>query len=102
MRVLAGDSPRVGGKVDAAAIRATEGVVQRLARSNPFSLNGLEYAPNTGVVLVGSGGWRVILGDDSRLDDKLAVAAAVVKQLQQDNTTWQTLDVTDPDRPFFK
>ena len=47
---------------------------------------------------VGGDGWRVVLGDDARMEEKLAVTLALLKG----ERPWRTLDVTDPDRPFYK
>jgi cell division protein FtsQ len=90
-----GGPPRVGGWVDDAAVRAVMAAVRLLSREYPLRVTGLEYAPETGLVLLGDAGWRVILGDDRRMAEKLAVCAALLKG----ERTWQTLDVTDPERP---
>ncbi len=50
------------------------------------------------MVILGDGGLRVILGDDARIAEKLEATAALLKG----ERTWKLLDVTDPDRPFYK
>jgi Cell division protein FtsQ len=92
------DPPPVGGRVDPATARTAVAVARWLAQGSPAPVAGLEYAPRTGLVLVGRDGWRVVLGDDARIEEKLAVTLALLKG----ERTWRTLDVTDPDRPFYK
>ena len=98
VRVAGSDPPQVGGRLEGDDVRTVVGMLRRLSQEPLFPLTGVEYAPRPGLVLRGEGGWRLILGDDARLEEKVAVAAALL----QGERRWQTLDVTDPDRPVYR
>ena len=92
--------PQVGGRVDAEVVQTALAVVRR-PPGNGLPVIGMEYAPGTGLVLLGEGGWRIIIGSGERIEQKLAACVAAL-ELLRDERGWKVLDVTDPDRPFYK
>ena len=98
VRVAGGDLPQVGSRLEGDDVRTVVGMLRRLSQEPLFPLTAVEYAPRPGMVLRGEGGWRLILGDDARLEEKVAVAAALLKGERR----WESLDVTDPDRPVYR
>jgi len=57
----------------------------------------LEYRSVDGLVLVLTGGERVVLGDAERLGEQLAVLDAILGR----DDTWLHLDLRDPERPVL-
>lgn len=102
VHAVAPDAPRppVGGRVDVEAVRTALAVVGR-PPGNGLPIVGMEYAPGTGLVLLGEGGWRIVIGGGERIEHKLAACVAALELLRAERG-WRVLDVTDPDRPFYK
>ncbi len=99
--VREGDTPVVGGKVEQTILQAGLTINTRAAALG-LAFQTLEVVPKEGLVLVLAGPTsapprRILLGSTERLEEKLAVAAEIVRTDQQ----WTTLNVHDPDRPFF-
>lgn len=90
--------PQVGTSVDAWIVHAAVTVAQGLGADGTVQLASFDYTPTSGLALATSDGRRIVLGTASRLDDKLAVLAVVLR----DARGWKTLDLTDPDRPFYR
>lgn len=95
--------PRVGGRIDPAAVAAALAVA-RPSLTVALPIVGLEWEPRGGLVLLGDGGWRIIFGSDARSAEKLVVCAELLKvePPRGERGDWKILDVTDPDRPFYK
>jgi hypothetical protein len=95
--------PRPGGRIDPAAVAAALAVARP---SVPVALPivGLEWEPRGGLVLLGDGGWRIIFGSDARSAEKLVVCVELLKvePPRGERGDRRVIDVTDPDRPFYK
>jgi hypothetical protein len=95
-------APEIGGRVDPAPLGAALAIA-RHAADYGLTVNGIEYASPGGLTIVttagdqATGGRRIVVGDNTRIDEKLAASAAVLKTDQN----WTVLNVTDPERPFF-
>ncbi len=90
------ESPAVGGHVDA----ATVGILAQLLRRAPeygLPIAALDYSPQSGIVIHLDQNRQILVGSSTRLEDKLAVSAAIAAS----DAGWVTLNVSDPDRPFF-
>jgi hypothetical protein len=94
--VLDVDSPQVGGYVDAMTV-ATLAQLLRRAPEHDLPVAALDYSPQSGIVLHLDQNRQILLGDGARLEDKLAVSAAIAAS----DAGWATLNVSDPDRPFI-
>ena len=90
------ESPQVGGHVDAAMV-ATLTQLLRRAPEYGLPIAALDYSPQSGIVLHLDQNRQILLGNSTRLEDKLAVSAAIAAS----DSSWVTLNVSDPDRPFF-
>jgi cell division protein FtsQ len=90
------DVPQVGGQVDAKLVAT---LVQLLHRAPEYGLPiaALDYSPKDGIVLRVDQNRQILFGTGERLEEKLAASAAVAAS----DAGWTTLNVTDPDRPFF-
>ncbi|MFN8512084.1 MAG: FtsQ-type POTRA domain-containing protein [Chloroflexia bacterium] len=88
--------PQVGGQVDAKLVTT---LAQLLRRAPEYGLPvaALDYSPKDGIVLHFDQNRQILLGTTDRLEEKLAASAAVAAS----DAGWTTLNVTDPDRPFF-
>lgn len=90
------DPPSVGGRIDAAlAVKLT--VLLHRAPEYGLPVAAVDYSPQSGIVLFVDKDRRILFGDGARLEDQLAVSAAIAGT----DNGWMTLNVTDPDRPFF-
>jgi cell division septal protein FtsQ len=88
--------PQVGGRVDAALIATLAQLVRR-APEYGLPVAALDYSPQEGIVLRFDQQRQILFGTGERLEEKLAASAAVAAS----DAGWSTLNVTDPDRPFF-
>ncbi len=98
----AGDPPLVGGRIDPGLVRAAL-TIGRRAPELGVTIADIEYDPTGGFTLITPGGAgmatgrRILIGDDTRLAEKLAVAGEIIRAEQ----SWTVVNITDPDRPFF-
>jgi len=90
------EMPTVGGRIDAAVV-ARLALLLRRAPEHGLPVAALDYSPQAGIVLHVDKERKILFGDGARLEEQLAVGAAVAAS----ETGWTTLNVTDPDRPFF-
>jgi hypothetical protein len=93
-------APAVGGRVDPALVQASLAVARRAAQFG-LHVTAFDYSPATGLTLQLTDAPPITIGGASRLDDKLAAVAAVLRDDPDHGQHWQSLNVTDPDRPFF-
>ena len=89
------DAPQVGTHVDATMVTT---LMQLLRRAPEYGLPiaALDYSPQSGLLLLLDQNRQILLGNSTRLEDKLAVSAAIAAS----DSGWVTLNVSDPDRPF--
>lgn len=90
------EPPTVGGRVDATVV-AKLLLIFRSAPDYGLPIAALDYSPQGGFVLHIDADRRLLLGAGTRLEEQLAVGAAVAAS----DSSWTTIDVSDPDRPFL-
>jgi cell division protein FtsQ len=90
------EAPLVGGQLDGATV-ATLAQLLRRAPEYGLPVAALDYSPQGGIVLHVDQQRQILFGTSERLEEKLAASAAVAAS----DAGWTTLNVTDPDRPFF-
>lgn len=90
--------PAPGQSVDGRVVRTVLAVGQEIRDVPVAAGSSIEYVPADGVVLALQGGQRVIIGDGTRIAEKLAVLGA----LREAPKTWTLLDLRDPDRPYYR
>lgn len=90
------EAPQVGSYVDATTVAT---LVQLLRRAPEYGLPiaALDYSPKDGIILHLDQNRQILMGNGTRLEEKLAVSAAIAAS----DSGWATLNVSDPDRPFF-
>ena len=89
-----GDGPAPGAHVPADIVQAAIYLSKKLGSS----LTALGYDANTGLTAQLSGGRTVVIGSGDRIPLKLSVVSAALKMSER----WSTLDVREPDRPFYQ
>ena len=90
------EAPAVGGELDQEIV-AKLTLLLRRAPEYGLPVSALDYSPQSGIVLHVDKERTILFGAGARLDEQLAVAAAVAGS----ENSWTVLNVTDPDRPFF-
>ncbi|MHB8644215.1 MAG: cell division protein FtsQ/DivIB [Thermomicrobiales bacterium] len=97
LQALAGiPMPAVGGRVSSDSIRATLALNERLPTEAGLTQAAITLDPVAGLI-VQTGTWRAVLGNDAHLGRKLAV----LKQLLQ-QPPWSEADLRDPERPVVR
>lgn len=91
-------APLVGQTVDTRAVRGALTLAEGLRGTTRLATSRIEYQASDGLILVLDGGRRAIVGDGSRVAEKLVV----LERLIDTTTRWTTLDLRDPDRPYFR
>jgi cell division septal protein FtsQ len=98
IRVLSGNPPQFGDKVDASAIA----MVQAIQKLRPDA-TGLVYTADHGVGLETSQGWTVYLGEDpAQLADQLSLLDRLAPELQTPASRIDYLDLRFPASPYLK
>jgi cell division protein FtsQ len=90
------EAPTVGGEIDGAIVTRLLILVRR-APEYGLPVAALDYSAQSGIVLHLDNERTILFGEGARLEEQLAVAAAVAAS----ENRWTVLNVTDPDRPFF-
>lgn len=90
------DPPAIGGRVDAATVAKLVLLFHR-AQEAGLPIAAVDYSPRAGIVVHLDADRQILLGQGARIEEQLAVAAAIAAS----ESSWKTLDVADPDRPFF-
>lgn len=91
-------APEAGQTVDARVVRGALALAQGLRATPQLAASRIEYQAPDGLMLVLEGGRRVIIGDGSRVAEKLVV----LQNLINANEHWSRLDLRDPDRPYYR
>ena len=90
------EAPAVGGQIDAAIVTKLTLLLRR-APEYGLPVAALDYSPQSGIVLHVDKERTILFGEGARLDEQLAVAAAVAGS----ESNWTVLNVTDTDRLFI-
>lgn len=97
LQALAGiPTPITGGRVSSDPIRATLALYQRLPTEAGLTQAAITLDPVMGLV-VQTGTWRAVLGNDELLGKKLAVLKQMLGQ-----PPWVEADLRDPERPVLR
>lgn len=89
-------TPITGGRVGSDPIRATLALNQRLPTETGLTQAAITLDPVMGVVIQ-TGAWRAVLGNDELLGKKLAVLKQMLRQ-----PSWIEADLRDPERPVVR
>ncbi len=73
-----------------------------LPQATGLQLRQLEWSPVDGIAAITATGQRIEFGTGDRLEEKIKIVQAVVRQSYQDNRPWSVLDVRSVDRPTIK
>lgn len=91
-------APQIGQTIDARVVGGALALAQGLRGTTRLSTSRIEYQAPDGLVLVLDDGRRAIVGDGSRVAEKLVVLESLI-----DTTKWWSeLDLRDPDRPYYR
>ena len=97
LRAVAGiPSPAVGGRVSITSVHAVVALSERLPTDAGVTTAAIALDPTVGLI-VQTERWRVVMGNDEHLGQKLAVLKSLVR-----DQSWIDLDLRDPDRPVLK
>ena len=97
LQALAGiPVPTVGARVSSDPIRAALALNARLPTEAGLTQAAITLDPVAGVI-VQTGTWRAILGNDEHLGKKLALLKQLVRQ-----PPWSEADLRDPERPVLR
>ncbi|GEM_PF-506810 len=96
LQALAGiPIPAAGGRVSSDPIRATLALNERLPTEAGLTEAAITLDPVVGLI-VQTGTWRAVLGNDEHLGKKLAVLKELLRQ-----PPWSEADLRDPERPVL-
>lgn len=73
-----------------------------LPEASGLQLRQLEWAPDNGITAITSAGQRIEFGTGERLDEKIKIVQAVVRQYYERNRPWSILDVRSVERPSVR
>lgn len=97
LQALAGTPiPVAGGRVSSDPIRATLALNERLPTEAGLTQAAITLDPVVGLI-VQTGTWRAVLGNDEYLGKKLAVLKRLLQQ-----PPWTEADLRDPERPVLR
>lgn len=91
-------APQAGQTIDARAVSGALALGQGLRGASRLSTSRIEYQAPDGLILVLDGGRRVIVGDGTRVAEKLTVLDSLIGTTKR----WTTIDLRDTDRPYYR
>lgn len=101
IRELDGPAIEVGSRVDPgvlAAVKILEGALPQRAGIQP---PWFDYSSSSGISVAVPGGPRIVFGDASALDSKLATLAAIREHLEATKARAEIIDLRFKDRPIY-
>ncbi len=101
VRAVAGPALEVGGRIDPSVLAAVEALQQALPSRVGVQPQWFDYSVADGISISLSDSERVVFGDASDLDSKLASLAAITKFLESSKSQAQLIDLRFKDHPVY-
>lgn len=101
VRAAGGPALEVGGRVDPSILASVEALQKALPSRAGVQPQWFDYSVADGISIPISDSERVVFGDASDLDSKLAALAAITQFLESTKSQAQLIDLRFKDRPVY-
>jgi cell division protein FtsQ len=91
-----------GDHVDGDALSLTHTLVEQVPQQLGENLTEIDWADNSGVTVTTDAGYKVVFGDSSDMQYKLAVWQGIETELGKDSMAGHVLDLRFGERPSFQ